>query len=455
MTVPNGPPVDPPAPPVDPPAPPVDPPAPRPAHLDRSYGALLAVPTLGRTLLAMQIARIAQSMVSVALVLFTLAEYGSPGLAGIVTFFSVFPGLVISPVAGALLDRRGRIRLIIVDYLVALATLVLLGTLALLDALPPPLLVAITAVSSLTSVLSQTGLRSLFPIITPRHLWERVNAVDSNGYVVAAILGPPAAAGLVAVAGGPIGLIGVGLAFGVAAISMIGIPEPKTETASTGRLLPDAWQGLLYAWRNPTIRGLGFSIATLNLFGGMTTIVVPVIVLDRLGFSEVAVGAVFAVSGISGMVSVLLSGRIDSRGREWSMLVWPMVLMTPAVALMLPAAGIGFPGERVEPWLGLALLVASQALVGLLQGPLDIALFTVRQRRTDPAWMGRAFAVSMAFNFSGYPIGAALSGAFAGQALGVAIGIGIVACLGAAVFAATLVPKAAPAEPAIAAAAGR
>nr|MBA2315325.1 MFS transporter [Chloroflexota bacterium] len=292
------------------------------------------------------------------------------------------------------------------------------------------------------------GLRSLFPIITPRHLWERVNAVDSNGYVVATILGPPIAAGLVAVAGGPIGLIGVGLAFGVAALSMIGIPEPKTETVSTGRLLPDAWQGLVYAWRNPTIRGLGFSIATLNLFGGMVTIVIPLIVLDRLGFSEIAVGAVFAVSGLSGMASVLLWGRFDSRGREWPMLVWPMVLMAPAVALMLPAAGVGLPGGRIDPWLGLALLAASQALVGLLQGPLDIALFTVRQRRTDPAWMGRAFAVSMAFNFSGYPIGAALAGALAGVSLEAAIGIGIAACLGAAVFAAVLVPKAAPAAPA-------
>lgn len=418
-----------------------------PVHLDRSYRALLAVPTLGRTLLAMQIARIAQSMVGVAIVLFTLSEYGSPGLAGLVTFVSVFPGLVISPVAGALLDRRGRIRLIVLDYLVALVALVLLGGLALLEALPPALLVAIAALSSLTSVLSHTGLRSLFPIITPRHLWERVNAVDSNGYVVATILGPPIAAGLVAVAGGPIGLIGVGLAFGVAALSMIGIPEPKTETVSTGRLLPDAWQGLVYAWRNPTIRGLGFSIATLNLFGGMVTIVIPLIVLDRLGFSEIAVGAVFAVSGLSGMGSVLLWGRFDSRGREWPMLVWPMVLMAPAVALMLPAAGVGLPGGRIDPWLGLALLAASQALVGLLQGPLDIALFTVRQRRTDPAWMGRAFAVSMAFNFSGYPIGAALAGALAGVSLEAAIGIGIAACLGAAVFAAVLVPKAAPAAP--------
>ena len=53
---------------------------------DRSYRALLRVPTLGRVLISMQIARVAQSMVSVALVLFTLDRYGSPAFTGIVTF---------------------------------------------------------------------------------------------------------------------------------------------------------------------------------------------------------------------------------------------------------------------------------------------------------------------------------------------------------------------------------
>jgi MFS family permease len=164
------------------------------APRDRSYRALFAVPTLGRTILAMQIARIAQSMVGVALVLFTLDAYRSPALTGLVTFVSVFPGLMLSPIAGALLDRHGRVRLIILDYLVALGALVLLGGLALADALPPPLLVAITLMSSLTMVLSQTGLRSLFPLVAPQHLWERVNAMDSNGYVIATILGPPSTA---------------------------------------------------------------------------------------------------------------------------------------------------------------------------------------------------------------------------------------------------------------------
>src|SRR6185295_13558421 len=128
------------------------------------------------------------------------------------------PGLVVSPLAGALLDRHGRTRLVALDYVIALASLTLIGILALAGVLPAGLLIVIAAVASLTVPLSATGLRSLFPLIVPRYLWERVNAVDSTGYVIAMLVGPPLAAGLVALWGGAVTFIVIGLSYGVAAI---------------------------------------------------------------------------------------------------------------------------------------------------------------------------------------------------------------------------------------------
>jgi hypothetical protein len=406
---------------------------------DRSYRALLRVPTLGRILVSMQVARTAQSMLSIALVLFTLSAYGSPGLAGLVTFALIFPGLVMSPIAGALLDRHGRVRLIVLDYLVALVALTLIGGLALAGMLPAWLLVLIALVSSVTGLFSHSGLRSLFPILVPRHLWERVNAVDSNGYVVATIIGPPLAAGLVATVGGPVTILAIAVAFGIAAAVMVRVPEPHTEAATTGRLLVDAWQGLRYFWRNATLRGLGVSLSIVNLASGMTTIVIPIAVVDVLGAGETAVGVVFALAGVTGMASALFFGRVDTRGREWPMIVIPMLLSAGAVALILPVVGAG--GIQVGLAAGLAFLAAYSLSIGLLQGPLDIALFTVRQRRTDPAWMGRAFAVSMAVNFMGFPIGAAAAGVIASYSLPAAVGLGVAACLTGGVLAALMVPR--------------
>lgn len=394
---------------------------------EASYGALLRVPSLARALTGMQIARIAQSMVGLALVLFTLAHYRSPELAGLVTFAGIAPGLLVSPIAGALLDRHGRTRLITLDFLVASGSLALIGALALVDALPAWLLIAIAALSALTGPLSATGLRSLFPLMAPRHLWERVNAIDSNGWVVATLVGPPIAAVVVSIVGGPWALIVLGGAYALAAAIVVGVPDPPTTPLTSGRLLVDAWAGVRYTWRNPTLRGLGFSITTLNIAGGISTIAIPLIVLNRLQLGQAAVGLVFAVQGLFGLFAGLLAGRMDTRGRERPLIVWPMLGFGLGTALLLPDAGV-LP------------VVAAMAIVGLVNGPMDVAMFTVRQRRTDPAWMGRAFAVSMSFNFAGYPIGSAIGGILAAQSIALAIGVAVVACLVAFVIAWRLIP---------------
>ncbi|HEY0444523.1 MAG TPA: MFS transporter, partial [Candidatus Limnocylindrales bacterium] len=264
-----------------------------------------------------------------------------------------------------------------------------------------------------------------------------------NGYVVAQILGPPVAAALFVIVGGPATFVVIAAGYGIAAVAMVGVVDPPSTAVSTGSLLRDAWQGLVYTWRNPTLRGLGFAISALNITGGMTTIVIPLLVIQRLGLGPGAVGVPFAAAGLAGMASSLYFGRLDTRGREWRMLLLPALGQAAAVALLLPlgaAAPAGAHGS-IAVVTGFAIVVASSAISGALSGPLDIALFTVRQRRTDPAWMGRAFAVSMSFNFLGYPFGAALAGNVAAASITASIAIGVVACFLAAGFIATMVPR--------------
>jgi hypothetical protein len=122
--------------------------------------------------------------------------------------------------------------------------------------------------------------------------------------------------------------------------------------------------------------------------------------------------------------------------------VWPAVALIPAVGLLLLAAG------QASVPLGLGLVVLEMFVVGLLLGPQDIALFTVRQRRTDPAWMGRAFSVSMAFNYLGVPIGAAVAGLLADGSIELAIAVlGLGGAAASAVAAAVMVPRADPGAP--------
>ena len=392
-----------------------------------SYRALVRIPTLGRILLGMALSRIGGSMLGVAMVLFALERFGSPALAGIVTFASVAPGLFVSPIAGALLDRHGRARLIILDQLVGAASLVLVAVLALTGSLTPLAMILITAVAGLTAPLSSVGLRTLFPLMVPKRLWERVNALDSNGYVVATLIGPPAAGLLTQVVGGPVTLILIAALYSVSALVFVGTKEPHNETSTTGKLLLDAWQGLTYTLRNPTLRALGLSLSVANLGWGIMTILLPVLILQGLGMGEAVVGVVFAVSGITGGIGALLAVRWRTQGRERAMLIWPMAGMAVSAVALL-----------VSPTL--AVIIAVMAIQGFLNGPMDVALFTLRQRRTDPAWMGRAFAISMSFNFAGYPIGAAIGGFVAAQSIEVALGLAVLATVLSAGFARWQIP---------------
>jgi MFS family permease len=366
-------------------------------------------------------------MFNVALVLFVLQRYHSPQLAGLAAFLSIFPGLVVSPLAGALLDRHGRARLVVLDYLIAAFTVALIAVLSARQSLPSGALLAIVGIGSLTNPLSNTGARSLFPLIAPPAMWERANALDSSGHVIAQLVGAPLAGVLVSVVGPEWAIASCGAVFAAAAVVMLRLPEPATTAVTEGSILLNAWRGLQYVVRNATLRGLALTISTFNLSWGILYIAIPVLVLDRLHSGPAAVGFLWGAMGGAGLIAALITGRMSTRGRERQMM-FGAILISAAAFAVLPFAG------------AIAVVAVALLVVGAANGPLDIALFTVRQRRTSPAWFGRAFAVSMSVNWVGTPIGAAFAGPLIGWSLNVALWAAVVIALVAAVFPLLVVP---------------
>jgi predicted MFS family arabinose efflux permease len=79
-------------------------------------------------------------------------------------------------------------------------------------------------------------------------------------------------------------------------------------------------------------------------------------------------------------------------------------------------------------------------ILGALAGPIDVALLTLRQRRTDPRQFGRVLSISMSLNVAGYPIGSALAGMVISGSLSAAFILAGAASLLAA-LAAALIPR--------------
>ena len=372
--------------------------------------------------------RLAQSMLGIALILFVLGRYHSPQLAGVTAFLAIFPGLLIAPVAGALLDRRGRVQFITLDYIVATVSVLLIAVLSAEHVLAAPLMLAIVGVASLTNPLSSVGLRSLFPIVAPRDLWERANALDSSGYTISSIIGAPLAGALVGFVGPEWALAITSALYAIAAVSIFTLNDPSTRRPSSRSILADAWGGLVYVARHASLRGLAITLSTLNLSWGILEIAIPVLVLSRLHEGPAAVGFLWGLLGAGGLAASLVAGRIKTEGRERPLMFGSIVIMALAL-VALPFA---------QSYLVVAVVVL---IAGMTNGPFDIAMFTMRQRRTDPAWFGRAFAVSMSLNFVGQPIGSAFAGPLIGLSLNAALWIAVGFALVAGVFPYLTIPR--------------
>jgi MFS family permease len=395
-----------------------------------TYRRLLRVPGFRQLLISSLLTRTASQMWTVGLVLFALQRYHSPGIAGVSLFLLIFPGLLLSPIAGVLLDRHGRKRLMTLDFVVAALCLTVIVVLAAVDRLPVWGLFVVLVGGSVTSTLSLAGARSFFPLIVPRDLWDRGNAADSVLYGVANIAGPGLAGALIALLGSEAALAGAAVGFVVGALALQGVHEPARTGEVSGRILYEAWRGFRYVVTNRTLRWVAISFSTLNIGWGIVVVALPVVVFQLHGNAAV-VGSILALAGAAGVPAALVAGRIRTEGREReSMSLFGVIMGLAILALLVPS---------------LAVIAIGIGIAGGADAASSVSAFSLRQRRTARAWFGRAFAVSIALNFAGVPIGSALAGPVLGVSTTFAIVFAAALTLVASAIMQLKIPAVAPA----------
>src|SRR5215212_10746400 len=131
--------------------------------MDRvSVKALRRQPGYVRFLGAATLARMADEMFSVSVVLLVLERTGSATLAGGVVAAITFPSLVTAPLLGAWLDLRGRRKaLMMIDQVIASVAILCIALFA--GRAPDVLMVAVAFCAGLTWPLSFGGFTSLIP----------------------------------------------------------------------------------------------------------------------------------------------------------------------------------------------------------------------------------------------------------------------------------------------------
>jgi len=383
-------------------------------------------------LLAACLSRLAGRMFMLAIVLDVLDRFHSPVLAGWVSFASIAPGLAISPLAGALLDRIGAAKAIVVDMAASATLLFVLAVAGIAGVMTAPFLLLLVTLFSLTSPLSAAGIRTLIPQIVPKDALDRANALDTSSYALIDVLGPALAGVLFGFAGPQATMLAITLLYVRASLGLVPLAS-RTLTRrsdSSGRLIHEAIAGVAYVVRHRSLRGLAISYALYQVSWGVLVVVVPVTVVYELGAGAIGdsvVGGLWAIAGIAGGLGALCTGYLRTIQRERQFI---------AIGALATAVAI-YP---ISATLGLFGLTFGLALVGFFAGPVDVGVLSLRQRRTEPNWFGRVLAVSMSLNMSGLPLGSALGGLLVTHSLPMAFAVAAIASALSALSAYVLVP---------------
>ena len=365
-----------------------------------AYRDVLRAPHVAPLLLAASLARLAGRALSLAIVLYALADFRSPALAGWLSFAILAPGLVVSPLAGALLGRIGATRGIGLDLV--LSALLLFGLVIAdwLTAGNATVVLGIVAVFSLTTPLSFAGIRAVLPRLVPAGALDRANALDTTINAMVDVAGPALAGVLVAVIGASWTFLAIAALYAMAALLVARLPSLRPAGRDPQSLLDRTLEGVLLVLRQPTLRYLALSYALHMMTVGMLIVAVPTVVAefhpDRLG--DLITGLLWACAGVAGGVGALAAGHYRTAERE--RLIMAAGMIVTGLAVWPVAASFGVTG------LAIGLL-----FVGGAGGPIDVALLTLRQRRTQPDRLAQVLSVSMSLNLLGLPIGSALAGA--------------------------------------------
>jgi len=337
----------------------------------------------------------------VALPLEVLRLTGNPFDLALVLAVDQLPTLLFLLVGGALVDRTSR-RLIMLgsDVMNGLVMLLVTGLIATGHVMLWHLLV-LSLLSGIATAVYLPASSAFVADILPAPLLGPGNSMMSLSQSVGQFLFGPLVGGVI------VAVAGIDWAFGVDAVTFLGSAGcllmvrglaavlPPAERAS---VLADVQAGLRYTrsrrwlWWNMAAIGLANLAAYLPLF-----VVLPLLVTDVFGQGSVALGLIYAGSGIGGVLASLYGRRSASPAR-------PLLVMW--LALAVGSLSVCLLGGSPVVWV--AVLCSATMWAGITYG--NIVWFTLLQERVPSELLGRIMSLDLLSSIAMGPVAFFLGG---------------------------------------------
>ena len=250
------------------------------------------------------------AMTNFGLTIWAFEKTGEATALAMIGFFFVTPMVILSPTAGAIVDRSNRKLMMMLSDLAAGLTTIVQLTLLATGNLEIWHLYITAAVAGTFQTFQWPAFSAAMTLMVPKEQYGRANGLLQLANGASGIFAPILAAALL----GFIGLVGimvidvVSFAFAIGALLFVFIPQP--ERSEAGReAKADIWQESIYGFRHilkrPSLLGLQLVFMGGNLFAGLGFTLMAPMLLARTGNNELILGSVNTAGAIGGVVGGL------------------------------------------------------------------------------------------------------------------------------------------------------
>jgi len=382
------------------------------------------------------ISALGDQFTQIALPWLVLKLTGDPVALGLSVALMGIPRAILILFGGALVDRHSPKRILMLTKHINTVLLAVLTILVYSGHAHLPVVLALALGLSLASAFSIPAGTSMLPhAVAPQHL-QAANGMMMALRQITMLAGPLLAGLLFALAGdgsdGPQHMRGLALAFGfdcvsfaVSAWTLAQVrPRPFTPPAPQPVLRAVA-DGLAAVWRDTLLRTcfIYWGLCAC-LIGGVMQVALPLLASSRLHGAS-ALGLLMGAHGAGALLGMAMSS-IAGKRRAGNLGMTLLLIDGIAGVLLVPLGAI------TASWQGMLIL----AVIGVLGGFVQVAVFTWIQQRVPREMLGRTMSLFM-FVFMGLaPMAAALAGWVAsGVALATLFGGAGLCLVGAALLA--------------------
>jgi MFS family permease len=250
-------------------------------------------------------------MSAFALTIWAYQLTGKATALALVGFFHVTPLLIMSPIAGAIVDRSNRkFMMMISDLASGLATIAILALYAIGNLEIWHLYIA-SAITGTFQTFQWPAYSAAITMIVPKKHYARASAMNELAGNTSGIFAPLLAGALLPI----IGLGGILLADVVSFVVAIGsllvvhIPQPKaTEEGrqSRGSIWQESIYGFRYIFKRPSLLGLQLVFMVGNFFASIAYTLVAPMILARTDNNALIYGSVQTAGAIGGVIGGLV-----------------------------------------------------------------------------------------------------------------------------------------------------